>query len=270
MDRPGPSHKGLEMYKGFDVRLNKGSFSQYLQYGREIHAQNKKNVNGVIDSFKGQSGDLIASKIVADWFPLVKKNVFLSHSHKDESLVIALSGWLHHEFGLTSFIDSCIWGYSEKLLRMIDNEYCYNDDKTQYIYSRRNKSTSHVYMMLSTALAEVINSCECIFFVNTENSLTPESYIDGNDETYSPWIYSEIAMTRLIQKRQPHEHRERTIALDSSNESFNKSLNIEYSVNLEHLTHLNNFDLSRWLQQTEKRGAESLDKLYKLKSHIHG
>jgi hypothetical protein len=265
-----PSLEGFEMYKGFDVRLDDASFSEYLQYGRELHAQNKREVNAVIESFKGESGNLIASKIVADWFPAVKKNVFLSHSHKDESLVIAISGWLHHKLGLTSFIDSCIWGYSEKLLKMIDDTYCLNDEKTMYDYSSRNKSTSHVYMMLSTALAEVINNCECIFFVNTENSLTPQSYIEGNDETYSPWIYSEIAMTRLIQKRQPHEHRGRTIALDSSNENFSKSFNVEYSIDLEHLTPLNSFDLSLWQSKTTKRGAESLDDLYNLKSHIYG
>ena len=61
----------------------------------------------------------------ANWFPQIKADIFISHSHKDKGLALALAGWLEETFGLTAFIDSCVWGYANKLLKMIDDEYCY-------------------------------------------------------------------------------------------------------------------------------------------------
>ena len=61
----------------------------------------------------------------ANWFPQIKADIFISHSHKDEDLALALAGWLKVSFGLTAFIDSCVWGYANDLLKMIDYKYCY-------------------------------------------------------------------------------------------------------------------------------------------------
>ncbi len=41
----------------------------------------------------------------------------LSHSHKDKKLAIEFAEWLKKEAGLTTFIDSCILGYSNELLK---------------------------------------------------------------------------------------------------------------------------------------------------------
>ncbi len=49
--------------------------------------------------------------------------MFLSHSHKDEKSVIAFAGYLS-SLGIKAFVDSYIWGYSNDLLKEIDNEYC--------------------------------------------------------------------------------------------------------------------------------------------------
>lgn len=43
------------------------------------------------------------------WFPQIKADVFISHSHSDEKLAIIFAGWLYNAFGLTAFIDSCVW-----------------------------------------------------------------------------------------------------------------------------------------------------------------
>ena len=215
-------------------------------------------------SFKDKDGNLLASEIIAGWFPAIEADVFLSHSHRDEEQVIGLAGWLHKEFQLKSFIDSCIWGRSTDLLRMIDDEYCYNRSTETYSYAKRNRSTSHVYMMLSTALSKMINSCECIIFVNTPNSISPKSYIEGVT-TDSPWIYSEIAMTSIVQKRTPAEHRgymiKGAMALDALQESFN----VKYDVDLMHLAPLDINDLNEWCSNNNKIGADALDGLYTLK-----
>jgi len=204
--------------------------------------------------------------MIANWFPAIETDVFLSHSHKDADLAIGLSGWLNIEFGLTSFIDSCIWGYSEKLLRMIDDKYCYQPSTKTYNYERRNKSTSHVYMMLSTALTKMMHSCECIIFISTPRSISPKNSIESEGETDSPWIYSEIAMTSLIQKRSPKEHRERTMVKSSiAMDSLNESLQVKYDVDLSHLTLLTAADLNAWYKSNQKTSSQSLDALYNLK-----
>ncbi len=258
------------MYRGFNLELGNINLSEFVEEGRTIHDKNKLLVEEKIDSFKDKNGNLRASEIIAKWFPPIDADVFLSHSHKDEEQVIALAGWLHKKFGLTSFIDSCIWGYSVDLLKIIDDKYCYNSSSKMYDYEKRNRSTSHIYMMLSTALAKMINSCECIMFVNTPNSISPGNYI-GDETTDSPWIYSEIAMTSIVQKRTPDDHRNKIIKhrYEIAAESFSESLNVEYDVDLTHLTPLKWSDLISWQSKNTAIGATSLNNLYRLKRQSH-
>lgn len=252
------------MYKGFNLDLGNEDFSSFLKIGREIHTSNKNLVEQKLESFKDQNGKLLASEIIAGWFPPIEADVFLSHSHRDEAEIIGLAGWLKQEFGLVSFIDSCIWGYSTDLLKIIDDEYCYDKKTATYNYQQRNRSTGHVHMMLSTALSKMINSCECIIFANTPNSISAEDYIKGTT-TDSPWIYSEIAMTSIIQKRAPNDHRRVLAKSKIATESISESLKIKYDVNLTHLTSLNISDLNKWHSKNDKTGAESLDTLYSIK-----
>ena len=51
---------------------------------------------------------------------------------------------------------------------------------------------------------QMIDSCECIIFLNTPNSVKPREVID---KLVSPWIYSEIGVTKLITKKSINEHR---------------------------------------------------------------
>lgn len=54
-------------------------------------------------------------------------------------------------------------------------------------------------MIFSVALTQMIDNTECLFFQNTPNSITPNATIN---HTESPWIYFEIAMSRLIRKKE--------------------------------------------------------------------
>ena len=206
----------------------------------------------------------MASKISAKWFPEVHADIFLSHSHQDERLVVQLAGWLKKQFGLTSFIDSTAWGYSETLLKMIDDQYCQDKESGIYSYQKRNRTTSHVYMMLTIALTKMLDSCECVFFINTPKSITLNDNIGNSGFTMSPWIYSEIAMTSLIQKRTKDDHRGRHL-LKAANESYTfDSIDVAYDVDLSHLTPLNATDLNRWRESTNAKNVQALDKLYEL------
>lgn len=52
-------------------------------------------------------------------------------------------------------------------------------------------------MMLSNSLNKMINKSECIIFLETKNSLDAKNIIENG--TSSPWIYSELIATKLIQ-----------------------------------------------------------------------
>lgn len=150
------------MYRGFNVSVPDGWFEHYKDDGFASHAIQKARIESTIDSFKAADGKLIASKVAANWFPSMDADVFISHSHQDSELAIGLAGFLKREFSITSFIDSCAWGYSNDLLKMLDNEYCYQEESDTYNYSQRNRSTCHVFMMLSVALSKMMNDCECV------------------------------------------------------------------------------------------------------------
>jgi hypothetical protein len=65
---------------------------------------------------------LKANLLIAQWFPYINADIFISHSHKDYNDVVCLAGWLEEKFGLTAFVDSSVWGYSDRLLKLIDGE----------------------------------------------------------------------------------------------------------------------------------------------------
>ena len=55
-----------------------------------------------------------------------------------------------------------------------------------YDYNKRNYSTSHVHMMLSTALTMMMDEAECVIFLNTPNALSTKDIVH---KTESPWIF---------------------------------------------------------------------------------
>lgn len=254
--------KIFDMHKGFELFINSSAFNaghykRYLALGRERYDSVKTNVEDTINSFVLQNGKIDGSKMQANWFPQLEADIFISHSHIDEGLAIALSEWLYSVFGLSVFIDSCVWGYADRLLKLIDDEYCLNQGGQTYSYTKRNYSTSHVHMMLSTALTMMIDKAECILFLNTPNSITPYDVVS---KTKSPWIYSEIAMTNLVRQKPVEEYRlERIVESYSEGGEIRKGLDVEYIVNTEHLTKIDVDDLSTWNTSWQFKGNKYSD-----------
>lgn len=252
------------MYRGFNLKLpeNQNLFTDSYANGKKIYEQQEKFVKQFIDNFKNLDGRLDGSKLQANWFPPVQVDIFLSHAHKDKDQTIALSGWLKSQFNIDVFIDSCIWKYADDMLEMIDRAYCMNADKSMYIYSKRNHSTSHVHMMLNVALTQMIDKTECLFFLNTPSSIIPNSlYIE---KTESPWIYSELAISKLIRTKTPTQHRISAVKMFSEGGVIEKALKIDHAVDLSHLTLLNKTLLDAWGSKKYIKSSEALDALYKL------
>lgn len=234
-------------------------------------------LNNNILSFKDKDGYLRADVIQANWFPLIDVDVFISHSHNDLELAIAFSQWLKDSFGISSFVDSCVWGCAYKLLELINDEYNSLNKRSQlYKYEGCMYAASHVYMILSRALASMIDRTECLFFLSTSNSLSnqyEEEVIDGEvAKTASPWIYSEIEMTRLIEKKDIKEQRrQREQRRRAQDKVFSAApLRVNYPIETEHLTEIGWEQLFWWKakwriggnSKQERPASEALDLLY--------
>lgn len=259
------------MFKAFSLDLH-GIESYDIKDSKYLEIMQKQKISIIqkIQQFKREDGFFDGAKMQADWFPNIEGNIdiFISHSHEDEKSAIALAAFLYDKFNLVSFIDSLVWKNSTDLLKLIDNEFCKNDGENTYDYALRNQSTSHVYMMLTVALTEMIDKCECLFFLNTPESVTP--YDSVQDGTISPWIFSEISMAKLIRQKFPKDHRSRQlqekIAADSLVRSY---ITIKYDLPTGHLITLSYDDIRDWHNVYRGKGIHALDALYELKGIIY-
>jgi hypothetical protein len=226
----------------------------------------KRNSDIVKESLEGfLNGEIVdGTKLSDHWFPAVKADVFISHSHKDEELAIKCAGWLKDGFNLDAFIDSCVWGQADKLLRIIDNKYCPNPEgqTNNYDYEKRNRSTSHVHMMLSTALSRMLDATECVIFIKSNNSITS---CEAVDKTESPWLFFELSTMRIIRRKKPA--RLVTQIRNFTNESLEiikaSEFKAEYEVPLSELTPLTRTQLISWMKAYKSnRRVNALDLLY--------
>lgn len=255
------------MYKGFNLNVSDVDKNHYLQNNKSfttILQSNKAEIQKSLSAALLSDGSLDGNKLKEVWFPNIQEvDVFISHSHSDIEKAEALANWLYEKFKLRSFIDSHVWGYANNLLREIDDKYAYQKSLNTYNYQIRNITTSHVHMMLSAALTEMIDKTECLFFINTENAIE-NIQIDGQDEdrTSSPWIMSELATSNTIRK---HLNRPEII-MESivGNESF-KAMNdsasvpkIYHKAPTEHLTKINVNTLSAFYERNRGESGEDV------------
>lgn len=270
-------NKGIAMYKKFILNLdelekikNQDAYCwhEFVSVGREGIKNIKNSIKDNLDEFTDPEGILQADSIINNWFPSINADIFISHSHKDEELVLGLSGWLKKEFRLTAFIDSVVWGYSDELLKNIDDKYCLNNNSKTYNYSKRNRSTSHVHMMLSTALMNMIDRCEMFLFIETRNSFRPLEYLKSKGETESPWIYSELSLADKIRENIPKRFQKnnKTIATENLSESL-EDVRVKYPANISDLITLTFCNLIEWKRDAKElyRTEDKLDRLYSLK-----
>ncbi|MBI3259464.1 MAG: hypothetical protein HYZ54_08340 [Ignavibacteriae bacterium] len=250
------------MYRGFNLDLLELNYldASLFERGQILFNDNKSKVKKTMENYIGVNGSLLGSKMQEDWFPQIKADIFISHSHKDEKKAIVLAGWLERNLGMKAFIDSCIWENSNDLLSLINNRYCLNPDGKTFNYDKLNYSASHIHMMLSTALTMMIDKTECLFFLNTPNSISASGVIN---RTESPWIYSEISTAKLIRKKMPDRISNKGTKDFSEKGGLGENLRVQYELNLNYLTKLNLDSLNIWNNKATN-DVHSLDTLYKL------
>ncbi|MFE3898546.1 MULTISPECIES: hypothetical protein [unclassified Priestia] len=252
------------MFTGFSLETDE-MFSMYKSIGEDVIRVNKEEVGEELSKFISTDGRIDGTKMQDNWFPKVKADIFLSHSHLDRDKALGLAGWLRREFNLKVFIDSSVWGFADDLLKQIDDEYCRTYDNTGYVYEKRNYSTSHVHSMLTTALLKMIHNTECLLFLNTPKSIRSKEVIE---QTMSPWIYMELAMSKLVEQVKP----DREFLIKKAYEVFQeqKSLAVTYDVEINHLERINQQNLNKWIvEHTQFKNLpvayrpHALDILYK-------
>jgi len=249
------------MYRGFKIKslgfIHPTDKQRYYSEGKATHEKNKAAIRTKLREFMYADNSLDGTAIQKAWFPQIKADVFISYSHDDGYEAIALAGWLFSNFGLRSFVDSCAWGYANTLLREIDNKFSMNVDNKTFNYQKLNLSSSHVHMMLCSALSMMMDNCECLIFLDTPNSIQP---VAGISKTDSPWLYYEIALSQVLRK-QPL-----TRLLNESEQTFSKGgeLTIRHTANLNHLSEITQVIANMLLRVKGKGASFALNTLYQL------
>lgn len=235
------------MYRGFSI--DDISFDNMDCLAEEFDAQfSKPAIHNNLEKYRKINGDLDASAIQEDLFPQWDFDVFISHSHDDEILAKALAWWLQKNFNLKVFVDSAVWGYFSTLLKGIRCNTTLLD------------AVSHAHMMLTMALMTMIDRTECLFFLNTPKSINLDEKF--NMGTYSPWLYTEIGISRMIEKKL--SRRPCNFSKENLREKKLLKSSMWYQTAISHLTTLDAGDLNSWKRNYQKTPKHPLDVLYKL------
>lgn len=243
------------MYRGFSLTISNSDIDRLVSYH-----QNYSHNQIILEYLREKivaNYSIDADKLKSSWFPMIKSDVFLSHSHKDVELakkIEYLLGKLH----LVTFIDSEVWGYSDDLVKQIEEQYY------PYVASLiHDEIVAHVNIMLASALTSMLNNTECVIFLNTPNSISSNEYFTS-EKTNSTWIYHELFTTSVlpinvpVRKEKDHE-RPPSVVNEASLPQ------ILYTPPLDHLMDLDNSDFSIWINKAKNSRYHSLDVLYSLK-----
>ena len=251
------------MYRGFSLRIDEEDIKFLKSTYRNSYSQDYGSIIwNALRSNIAASVSIDADELKRDWFPSIKADVFLSHSHKDIELARSISQILS-ELHLDAFIDSEVWGYSDDLVKEIERQYYPNG--ASHVH---DKIVSHVNIMLASALTKMLDNTECVIFLNTPNSITPgNNGYSGANRTDSAWIYHELFTTSVLPVHSPirkYYERPGTVVNEANQPQ------ILYTPPLEHLTELDDSDFKDWVNKSKNSRYHALDVLYSLNSLTWG
>lgn len=261
------------MFRGFQitslkkediVSFHKGVCSQIetqelLKIGRELFKDYKDTLNqDLLASLKTEDGMIDGEQLESFGFPKFDAEVFISHSHADTELATLLAGRLKRDLDITSFVDSNVWEYRDRLIEMLARFS--NCDSTK---DGGMAIAAHVDCMLNKAIVQMMDDCECLFFLNTPNSVTFSSI--SKSQTLSPWLASELAIYSVIRKK---SHDAKPKMLVANNQYSNASgLKMTYDLRFDNVFKLDAENLFKWIKSASTRCSRSykaLSELYEL------
>lgn len=162
------------------------------------------------------------------WFPTEGQfGIFLSHSHEDIETAKRFAAHVYNFYGVRVFIDSLYWGYVNDLIEILLERYEKSPKKAYYCVNL-------VHSMLSMALMKMMDKCETVCFLRSDNSVSRKCY---NDFTKSSWIYEEVEFANRINKRFPQRKGLSTI-LNECRSFSEKEFLIEFKTDLSNFVEL--------------------------------
>ena len=269
------------MYKGyrFTVTTELQSHYAYRSEGYKKIGRNQKDAAQKVIQEKILSGKWVidGAGTESEWFPQLKKHVFISHSHKDEEAALLMAGLLKDRLGIDAFVDSAAWGFYRDLAdglyaSALRGYQCLSESQKTML---KASATEHAHCMLSKSLIQMMDRCECLIFLDTSASVGLRNITADRCSTFSPWIYTEIEASRglrrykyprFIQKAATESFR--GFAMDEA-----PRVQVVYPLNLEHLEKLSPQMFLQWVA-TAKGKKEGLPddqyRPYKLLDELYG
>lgn len=245
------------MHRGFSISLSENELREIVKqhhksgqtpydwgYGPYAEKDAEEVRRAVDDYLKSMTGSipLQGEYLETAYFPKRAYHVFISHSSSDKDIAMRLAGFLKLNFDLDCFVDSTVWGYYEDLVDQIFRHVLKHTTIAENKKAELRKTVStHVHCMLEKSLVQILDDSECLFFLNTPNSVHCDSF---RDKTFSPWIYSEIEASRVLRDKL-HKGRKRGIMENFAQDGAIRDF-IEYPLNTGHLVKLTSQDIASW------------------------
>ena len=234
----------------------------------------KDNIAIRLEEYLMNGNNLLdAEKIQQSVFPETEIDVFISHSHNDEEQAIRIALSLE-KIGLKPFVDSCVWGYADELLKKIDNKFCIPPGWENYSYALRNRTTTNVHLILNAALQQMIHRSELFVFLGTESSIKIDEYMSDTERLSSPWIFSELMFAQNVKRTERKQLELGGLeSYGKLNEAVFDSKPLEFRYLLPQSTYSMDYkQFIEWLSSYSQpeapdsirriRGFEHIDKLY--------
>lgn len=109
----------------------------------------------------------------------------------------------------------------------------------------------------------MIDNCECVFFLNTDNSVIPGKEALESNQTYSPWIYHEVYTVSKIRINVPDRRKNLNERFQARDSEYIKMPRIVYDLNLDGMIELDYDKIKEWKRVSLfKSRNEKLDYLY--------
>lgn len=230
------------MFTAFNLTMDEKEMAR-LENEQTFSAttENQEKVETDLKKYLDMGAGFDGEALLAEWFPELKSQVFLSHTAADAPLAGRLERWLQQELGVSVFMDSWIRQAADKLIAA-------------------GFAPGHVYPVLHMALGKMIAQSECVIFLNPYHSLKKEGAVGE-----TPWIYAELQTARMTRKKKPERFKKFHFAV-----TLGTQLKIEFDPQLPNLLLLNADDLEKWCSQQHvvSEDVYHLDLLYLQKQII--
>ena len=259
------------MYKGYHFSMANELLPHYFlraeEYKRIGRAQKEVAQKVIQEKILSGKWVIAGDKTESEWFPQLKKHVFISHSHKDEDAALLVAGLLKDRLGIDAFVDSAAWGCYRGLAKCLYEvaKRGYPNITSQQDTQLRMSATEHAHCMLSKSLIQMMDRCECLMFLDTPASVGLHNINIAGSSTFSPWIYTEIEASRVL--RRYMYPRSMLKAANESLRSFAMDeaprVQVVYPLNLEHLEKLAPRMVAQWVADAEEKKRRLADDRYR-------